>query len=291
MKLAVISDIHSNYLALEKCVNYAVGQGVRDFLFLGDYIGEMAYPEKTMELLYRYKERYNCIFVRGNKEEYWLEHRDGTGKEWQEYSSTTGALFYASQHLSEEDLTFFESMPIATRVEFPGLPTILACHGSPFYVKEAIRPENGNVAQILDASGAEYLACGHTHIQTIIENRGRIVLNPGSAGLALQGGGKAEFAILHGKDGRWSEELISLDYDRERTIRELSTSGLAQKAPYWCMITSRLLQPMVSELREVGHAEVLFRAMDLCRRETGDCVWPMIPERFWEQAVREFKIY
>jgi hypothetical protein len=27
--------------------------------------------------------------------------------------------------------------------------------------------------------------------------------------------------------------------------------------------------------------------MELCREETGKCVWPDIPEEFWEQAVNE----
>jgi hypothetical protein len=32
---------------------------------------------------------------------------------------------------------------------------------------------------------------------------------------------------------------------------------------------------------------VLSRAMDLCKKETGESIWPFIPEKYWEKAVRE----
>ena len=58
MKIAVLSDIHGNYIALEECINYALDKGIDTFLFLGDYLGELVYPQKTMKFLYSLKEKY-----------------------------------------------------------------------------------------------------------------------------------------------------------------------------------------------------------------------------------------
>ena len=33
MKLAVMSDIHGNYIALQKCLEFALSQSVENFLF------------------------------------------------------------------------------------------------------------------------------------------------------------------------------------------------------------------------------------------------------------------
>lgn len=74
MEVAVLSDIHGNYVALETCVNYALERGVENFIFLGDYLGELAYPQKTMRFLYALKEKYRCWFIKGNKETYWLKY-------------------------------------------------------------------------------------------------------------------------------------------------------------------------------------------------------------------------
>ena len=59
----------------------ALQRGVDTFLLLGDFVAELPYPQKTMERLYALKEKYECIFIRGNKEDYWIEHqRNGNSK-------------------------------------------------------------------------------------------------------------------------------------------------------------------------------------------------------------------
>ena len=106
-KTAVLSDIHGNAAALQTCLRYCIDQGVHRFWFLGDYLGELAYPQKTMALLYALQKRYDCCFIRGNKEDYWF----GDMTSWKEYDSTTGALYYTYHQMTEEDFRFFKSMP------------------------------------------------------------------------------------------------------------------------------------------------------------------------------------
>ncbi len=52
MDIAVLADIHGNYIALDKCIKYAEKRNIDTFLFLGDYVGELAYPEKAMGMLF-----------------------------------------------------------------------------------------------------------------------------------------------------------------------------------------------------------------------------------------------
>lgn len=290
MDIAVLADIHSNYAALEQCMEYALEKGIRQFLFLGDYIGEFAYPERTMELLREYDERYDCVFIRGNKEDYWLGDRDVAARGWKEFDSTTGALYYAYRRLKDRDLTFFEGLPVCRRLEYGDLPPLLACHGTPENVKGELCLSDEGTKRALLAAGANYILHGHSHVQGKTVRGDRTALNPGSVGLALKAGGKAQFAILHGKKDGWKEELVSLDYDRDRVIRELRESGLAERAPYWCMVTEYLLRGEGGE-KDIGHADVLFRAMELCSQKRGKCIWPDIPEACWEQAASELLSY
>ena len=117
MNIAVLSDIHGNHVALEKCVQSALDNGVERFLFLGDYLGELAFPQKTMEIIYSLKEKYQCWFIKGNKEDYWL----GYDNTWKEYDYTTGALYYTYHQLTEQDLFFFKGMRICEKIVLPGL--------------------------------------------------------------------------------------------------------------------------------------------------------------------------
>lgn len=51
MDIAVLSDIHGNYVSLQSCIDYALKKDINTFFFLGDYLGELPYPEKTMDMI------------------------------------------------------------------------------------------------------------------------------------------------------------------------------------------------------------------------------------------------
>ena len=123
LHIAVLSDIHGNYTALQKCLDYAIHIGIDTFIFLGDYLGELAYPQKTMDIIYSIKEKYNCFFIKGNKEDYWINY-EKEPKGWKEYDSTTGSLYYTYQNLNEKDLQFFKSLSSKEELVFDGLPPI-----------------------------------------------------------------------------------------------------------------------------------------------------------------------
>ena len=48
MNIAIMADIHGNHIALEACIGEARKLGAEEFLFLGDYLGELAYPERAI---------------------------------------------------------------------------------------------------------------------------------------------------------------------------------------------------------------------------------------------------
>lgn len=284
MDIAVLSDIHSNYIAFERCLEYALSRGISRFIFLGDYVGEFAYPERTMELLFSCQEKCKCTFIRGNKEEYWIEYRRENGNNWREHDSTTGALWYAYHHLSGRDIDFFEEIPIVREVRIEGFPALTVCHGSPENVKERLWKDTERAKEVMEKAETPVILCGHSHLQFAFRHQGRTLLNPGSVGLSHRAGGLSQFMILHGEQGSWREEFLSLDYDRQKAVKQLRESGLAERAPYWCKITERELGGV---LPEFTHGEVLKRVMQLCHEETGQWCWPDLPEKYWDMAFRE----
>lgn len=282
MRIAVLSDIHSNYIALKACIDTALSMGAHAFLFLGDYNGDLAHPHRTMEILYDLKERYPCYFIKGNKENYWISRRQDRNSRWREYDSTTGCLFYTWENLTPEDLDFFEGLPHHMNLSFPGLAPLTLCHGSPDRVNEDLLPGCANTRTVMERDPGSFLLCGHTHRQYAFRHQGKWLLNPGSVGMPLNSRGHARFMLLHGKKGGWEHTFLSPEYDVDAVIRELHTSGLYQKAPCWSRITEHLLR-----FGTPSHALPLRRAMELCRKTRGECVWPDILEECWEQAVRE----
>jgi putative phosphoesterase len=282
MDIAVLSDIHGNYIALERCIEYALSNNISTFFFLGDYIGELAYPERTMQILYNINQKYKCYFIKGNKEDYWLRYRTDGKKEWKDKNSTTGSLLYAYNSLTSTDLDFFAQLQSVQEITVGDMTEVTICHGSPNKVNEKMLPDDVKTIEIMNNLKTSIILCGHTHIQRKIVHNKKCTLNPGSVGIPLYSKGKTQFLILHRSHGIWSEEFISLEYDVDRVIRDMHEVKLDEHAPYWSLITENILHG-----GNTSHGKVLSRVMKLCREETGGCVWPDIPEKYWEQAVNQ----
>ena len=281
MDIAVLSDIHSNYPALERCINYILNRGIHNFLFLGDYASDCPYPQRTMQILYELDEKYNCWFIRGNREEYMLDYRANGEQGWIP-GSASGCLLYTYENLTEKDLDFFKELPNHARMEFSGLPSFCYCHGSMDSSLEHLYAGLDNTKRALEKLDTDVLICGHTHKQGTFEYRGKKLINPGSVGVPFDYEGKTQFAIIHGRSDEWLEEYIQLDYEKDTVFAEYETSGLSKIAPMWVVLTKEILNAGKDNTRKV-----LSRVTELCREETGEAVWPYIPEKYWEQAVRE----
>lgn len=298
MDIAVLSDIHGNYIALERCLQEAFSRGIDTFFFLGDYIGELAYPERTMQRLYELNENYQCYFIKGNKEEYWLNYRAEGEIGWKDQNSGSGALVYAYSCLTDRDLEFFSKLAPTREIIIDKMPKLCICHGSPFRVNEKLSPNDRRTIEVMESVKTPIILCGHSHVQGKIVHKDKRVLNPGSVGVPIYSGGKTQFLILHSEDiiggakksanvlpgqqEQWQEEFISLDYDFEKVIDEMQEVKLYEHAPYWCVITESILRG-----GNITHGDILPRVTELCRQATGECVWPDIPEEYWEQGVRE----
>ena len=64
MKIAVISDIHGNYKALEAFLEFIQSYKIESILCLGDYITDSPYPKRTLELIYQMMNKYDCHMIR-----------------------------------------------------------------------------------------------------------------------------------------------------------------------------------------------------------------------------------
>ena len=190
MDIAVFADVHGNYIALERCLEYAFSRNISTFFFLGDYIGELAYPERTMQILYDLDNRYKCYFIKGNKEDYWLKYRAGGEKGWKDKNSTSGSLLYAYKSLTSEDFDFFAKLQPVREITVGEMTAITICHGSPNKINEKMLPDDDRTIEVMNCVKTSIILCGHSHVQRKIVHNEKCVLNPGAVGLPLFREGK-----------------------------------------------------------------------------------------------------
>lgn len=283
-KIAVIGDIHSNYVGLERCIEYALSQNPDVFMFLGDYISDCPYPQKTMRIIYEMKRDHNCLFIRGNREDYMLNHRKNPQERWT-YSSASGSLLYTYENLTKRDFAFFESLAIEGYYEKTGYPPFRYCHGSLSRSNEILEPEGENTIRLMKNLDTDLLVSGHMHLQEERLYGNKKLLHPGAVGVSWYFDGKTQYMMLHGCKSGWEAEFFQLDYDVEKLVKDFETSGLNRKAPAWSKITIHTLRTGADH-----NLDCLRYAINLCKEAEGTVTWPDIPEKYWQQALREFKI-
>ena len=232
MKVAVLSDIHSNYHALEACCKDAVNCGAGMFIFLGDYVSDLSEPAKTMDLVYEMRSSYPTICLRGNREKYMLDRENGNNNFFP--GSKSGSLLFTYEHLRKKDLEFFRSLKISDTIEIDGIGFEIAhaaLDNDRFYFDSI----DGGTSWIFPQMNCKYLLTGHSHKQYITEHSGKTIINPGSVGIPHGGTPHAKYAMLNTADGSISFELREVPYDIAGAIHAQFTNGLVDYGKYWAI--------------------------------------------------------
>lgn len=293
--VAVLADVHGNSPALRACLDYAGRRGATHYLFLGDYITDHPYPERTLALLRQTAKSHPCRFIRGNREEYMLNHR-ANPDEWKE-GSCQGALLACYERLGPADLAWFERLPIAGSWRLEGAPPLAYCHGSPEKTRSEMRG-NQESLELLCRLEEDFLIKGHNHRVWSMCFREKRMVCAGSVGNPIQNrsrrtGPRATplakvgvMTLLTVENGAWRPQAVAVPYDWRESLDNLRTSGLTERAPVW----AALLRHNVLT-GEDPFAVVPSRAAQLYERQEGQLVpWPQVPEAYWHQAAEEFGV-
>lgn len=231
-KAAILSDIHSNFFAFSACVDDALAKGAEAFVFLGDYITDFPDARKTLDLLYKLKAEYPCFIIRGNRERYMLEHRNGTLAFAR--GTRTGSWLFNYEQLTEHDLDFFEALPIYDKVELFGVEFEIAHSGMEddrfFYEKG-----DGNIGAVFAQMKSKYLLTGHSHKQYIQTEQGKTIINPGSVGVPRNFGSSAHYAMLCIDNTAVDCSFCQVGYDIFSVIHRQFESGFVDCAECWAI--------------------------------------------------------
>lgn len=290
MKIGIISDIHSNIIALKACISYMESVPCDEYLFLGDYISDTPYTRETMDYVYDFSSNHNCLFLRGNREDYMLEQRraivqGAENRKWR-WDSATGNLLFAYRQLNEKDFSFFDQLPITFQYHKAGCPDVTICHGSPVSSRERLLVEGENTKEWLNKIHTEYLICAHTHLPGELECQGKHYFNCGSVGIAIGACGYAQCMIIedvciNGKTA-WSPSFLKIPYDNKRVVQDIRTSGLLGKASWFVNSNIQIL------LTGTDLSSQLVELADKLAREAGE--QDTADEKYWREAAQRLGV-
>ncbi len=253
MKLALLSDIHGNLLALQAVLADVRRRQVDAVLVLGDHLSGPLQAAETANLLMRLK----ATQLAGNHERQLL---DAYALPLAQRNLTTSDGCAAAQ-ITERHAKWLRAQPTIAHVF---APDVLLVHGTPstdlVYLLQTVVPgygEHGSPGQRA-ATAAEMrqrmgdlktnprtrgyttpglIACGHSHVPRIVTLDGHLIVNPGSVGLQAfwddhvhehvteNHNPLARYAVAQRTAHGWQAQLLGVAYDHEPQARLAASRG------------------------------------------------------------------
>lgn len=160
MRIALLSDIHSNLEALRACLAHARQEGVDRHAFLGDLVGYCADPGAVIDTVAEYVAN-GAVAVKGNHDEAVETNRLASMSD-----GAADVLDWTRRVLTPAERAFLAGLPLS--VQDGELCFVHASAKSPAawpYVETA-----QDARESISASGATYTFSGHVHDQVLYFN-------------------------------------------------------------------------------------------------------------------------
>jgi putative phosphoesterase len=232
MRLALISDIHGNLVALEAVLAEIAQQNIEHMLCLGDVA---AFGPQPLQVLARLQ-ALGCPVVMGNTDAGLLNplllqpateptSRDQDIQRW------------GAQQLSESDKSYIRTFQATISYPLADGKTLLAYHGSPRSFRERLLPTTSeeDLEQAFAGCRADIMVGGHTHMQMFRRYKDMLIVNTGSVGLAMDrvspieevhNPAWGEYAVLTVEGNALNVELRRTPFDVHALHRAIESSGI-----------------------------------------------------------------
>ena len=179
MKIAIISDIHSNIFAFENILKDIEIEKIDKILVAGDIIGYYYWPDKILNTLIN-NEKFICI--KGNHEINLMKINNNYDKHNTIFKKKYGSGYeICFDLLSKSQLDWIFALPEFVALKFDNLDFYIT-HGTLDSIDSYLYPDS-NLNNIMNNySDAKYTVLAHTHYPFIHNANNKCIINPGSIG-------------------------------------------------------------------------------------------------------------
>lgn len=225
MKVAVFSDIHGNYQALDAILNDINNQNVDKIIFLGDSVSLGPCPNECIERLIK----ENVIFINGNHELYLL-NRKYYDEDMSEIEIEHN--LWVLTKLDDEQLEYIENQPLSYSLVINN-KKYLFIH---FFMNDSVYPfehisifKTDEYKKIFDSIDYDYCFYGHFHKGRIDKYNNKYFYGIGSSGCVKDN--KTYYYIIDNENitkkeiefdrDLFNEILYSIDYPDKDNISNI----------------------------------------------------------------------
>jgi predicted phosphodiesterase len=234
-RTAIISDVHSNAVALRAVVAELESEGIDRVVCLGDVCQGGPEPGECVDLL---AER-GWPVVMGNADAFVLDPATAEGSSEVVTERQLAVREWTYDRLTSAQRDLLAAYAPTVEHDLGDNRTLLCCHATPNSYEPIVLPSapEEEYRAAFGGSGADVVACGHIHLPYVRRLGTTMVLNPGSVGLgydheqdpeALRFDPWAAWAVIATGGGRLSIDLRRTPFD----AREVADAHRASGMPY-----------------------------------------------------------
>ncbi|MDE7163342.1 MAG: YfcE family phosphodiesterase [Clostridia bacterium] len=215
MKIGIITDVHSNVVALDKIIQRFNTEKCDVIICCGDIIGIGPYPEQTVQYMMSLP---NLICVRGNHDHYQFRGIPDKITE----SEKLHHLWIKSL-LSESSIIFLKALPQKAEITVEG-HTLSVLH---YAVDSENRygfvknPTKNDLDELFSEVDGEIICYGHDHKRLICQSDKKLYINVGSCGCPEDDKNIARGAILNINKEKINLECVDETYDVNEVVEEI----------------------------------------------------------------------
>jgi predicted phosphodiesterase len=245
VRLALLSDIHGNLAALDAALDDLKKHKPDRIVVAGDLVFYGPRPAETVDRL-RALQADGAAIIAGNTDVAVADFDYAAAFPWLDDvpAGHRAAAEWAHEQLSDDQLDWLRGLPSERRVWADGM-LVLACHGSPGSQTAGLPADLDPTVTVerVTRTDARVIVCGHTHIADVRELGRKLIVNPGSCGVAFDGDPAACWALLTVPDQPSAEdaedddeevvdmthptaELFRPEYDANGASEEVAQRGL-----------------------------------------------------------------
>jgi predicted phosphodiesterase len=217
-RIALISDLHGNEVALRSVFEDIARAGVDRTVCLGDVATLGPRPGAVVAML----RDAGCPCILGNHDEFLLDAN--LVRAYTDIPVIVSAIEWSRSELSDDDMAFVRGFVREMDVPLDAGASLRLFHGTPRSNVEDLLATTtpDEVDSMLAGRRATVMAGGHTHVQMLRQHHGILLVNTGSVGMPFReyvAGGPptlmphAEYAIVDARGGNVTVELrrVALD--------------------------------------------------------------------------------
>jgi putative phosphoesterase len=232
MRIAVISDIHSNVYALDEVLADIQKRNVDMTVCTGDLVGYATTPNEVIETIKKEK----ILTIMGNYDEAIGNFKIICGCDYPDPKDAEKAglsMHFTAQNTSDENKAYLRNLPKDATLTFNN-KTIRFVHGSTRIINEYLKENSIQADEVMQELNEDILVCGHTHIPYAKYYGEKLLINAGSVGKPKTGSPDANYVIIDidngdeiaKKDSSVEVEIIEVPYDFEKIAKEIEENEI-----------------------------------------------------------------